>query len=198
MKQKKLLILNKKLLPFAVILIAIIVGIFALFKFLWSNNPSSAVTTVSESSLQKVINISELSTISYTYNAIAKAYDEDGTTLKYYVAYKGTIKAGIDLESVSLSVDSKNKKVIVKIPDVRILDYFVDSGDLDYIFEKEKYNTSTVSSEAYSLCLEDLKNKAGNEPKLLELARENAILAIKGLIEPSVKQIDATYMVEVN
>ena len=46
------------------------------------------VTTISKASLEKVFEISELSTVDYSYNAVARAYEEDGATPKYYVAYE--------------------------------------------------------------------------------------------------------------
>ena len=60
------------------------------------------VTTISKASLEKVFEISELSTVDYSYNAVARAYEEDGVTPKYYVAYEGTVTAGIDFSKIDL------------------------------------------------------------------------------------------------
>ena len=63
------------------------------------------VTTITESSLEDVFEISELQTADYIYNAITKVYDDDGTTLTYYVAYEGTVTAGIDFSNVLIEVN---------------------------------------------------------------------------------------------
>ena len=43
------------------------------------------VTTVSKAALEKVIEINDLSTLEYNYNAITKVYDKDNEKIKYYV-----------------------------------------------------------------------------------------------------------------
>lgn len=188
-----------KIIIIAIIIVAIIGGgFYAYSSGLLGGSEGGEVNTISEATLKEVVAISELSTVSYTYNAIALVYAEDGKTLKYHVAYKGTVKAGIDFEEISITVDDDSKLINIKIPDVKILDCEVDAGTLDYIFEKDKYNIPTVSSEAYKICLEDLKTKARQEKDLKTLAQDNAVSAVKGLIEPWVKQIDGEYTVEVN
>lgn len=157
------------------------------------------VTTIAESTLKEVIEISELSTVEYAYNAVANAYaDEEKTKLKYNVAYEGRVKAGIDFKDIDIDVDDENKKIKITVPEVKILDCDVNEGTLEYIFTDDKYNDLTVSSEASKICKADLEEKANNEEKLLDLARENAISAVQGLIQPWVEQIDNEYTIEVN
>lgn len=177
--------------------VAAAVGGYVGIKGILGPQKGGEITTISESALEKVIEISELSTVAYTYNAVAAAYAEDGTTLKYHVAYEGTVKAGINFEKIDIHVDEEQKQIRITIPEVEIQDYVIDPGKLDYIFEKNKYDEASVSSEAYKISLADLQKRAGEEEELLKLARENAIAAVEGLISPWVKQIDSEYTIEI-
>lgn len=153
------------------------------------------VTTISETSLEEVFEISELTTADYTYNAVAYAYENDGITPKYYVAYDGMVTVGIDFSKISIDVDENNKSITLETPDCEILDTTVSFGSMQYIFEDDKYNTETVSQEAYELCETDLAKRVEKEQELLALAKENATAAVEALVNPWVKQIEADYTV---
>lgn len=155
------------------------------------------VTTITESSLKKVFEISELQTADYIYNAIAEVYDEDGKTLKYYVAYEGTVTAGIDFSSVGIQIDGESKEITISVPSATIQDTVVNAGTLEYIFEKNKYDNENVYKEAYETCQTDLEKKASSETQLLEMAKDNAKQVIEALVTPWVEQIDSEYTVTI-
>jgi hypothetical protein len=185
----------------AIVLLVVLIagGAGAYFTGAIGGAKDGQITTITESTLKEVVEISELSTVEYTYNAVALSYlDEEKTKPKYHVAYEGRVKAGINFKDIGISVDEEQKTIKISIPEVKILDCSVNEGTLEYIFEKDKYNDLTVSSEAYKICKKDLEEKANKEGELLELARDNAISAVKGLIEPWVGQIDNEYTIEVN
>lgn len=161
------------------------------------NLDGGRVTTISSSSLKKVVEINDLSTLDYTYNAITEVYDENGTRLKYYVAYEGTVTAGVDISQIDISVNEEEKLITVVLPDAEVQHVNVHMGTLEFIFIKDKYETETVSQEAYKVSLDDLKKKANEEETLLSMAKDNAVAAINALIAPWVKQIDETYTVEI-
>ena len=155
------------------------------------------VTTISEASLEKIFEINELSTVNYAYNAIACAYGDDETTPEYYVAYNGTVTAGIDFGKIDISIDEDAKTITLKIPACEIQDTIVDFGSMEYIFEDDKYETENVSQEAYELCQSDLAKRAEKETDLLELAKENAATAVEALVNPWVNQIDSEYTIKI-
>lgn len=187
---------KKKLLACCVFIIIIIgAAVFFLPKALKSDR--GKVTTITEATLEEVIEISDLSTLDYTYNSITDVKDEDGETVKYHVAYKGKVTAGIDLEKVDVSVDEETKKIVVRVPETMIQNIDVDMGTMEFIFEKDKYETETVTQEAYKACRADLEKKATGESTLLSMAKDNAIDAITALISPWVEQLDEEYTVEV-
>ncbi len=79
------------------------------------------VTTISQSSIEKkILDISELSTLEYTYNAVAAGYDEDGKTLLYHVAYEGTVSAGIDFDKLKVKVNPDKKEIRITVPEPKI------------------------------------------------------------------------------
>ena len=155
------------------------------------------VHTISKADIERVFEISELSTADYTYNAIARAYTEDGTDIRYYVAYEGRIKAGIDFSEVEIEVEEENKCITITLPEVELKEKTVDPGTLEYIFKDKRSETETVHQEAFRLCEQDLEERAGKEQELLKLARENAIAVVEALVTPWVEQIDQEYQIEI-
>lgn len=190
--------IKKKTVSICIIAFAIailIICITILPKMLKSNG--GTVTTISKASLEKVIEINELSTLEYAYNAITKVYDKDGEKIKYYVAYEGIVNAGIDFTEIDIDLKNEEKRIVITLPEVTVQGVHVDMGSLDYIFTSQKYETETVSQEAYKASLDDLEKKAKEEQSLLSIARDNAIATIKGLISPWIEQIDGEYKIEV-
>ena len=183
------------LLLAAIAIVAFIVlkitGIFGSDK-----NQEQRLTTITKSSLTKVLEISNLSTLDFIYNGITDVKNDEGE-LKYHVAYEGTVTAGIDFKKIKIDLDDKNKKITVTIPETYIQDCDVSMPSLKFIFEDDDYNTETVTEEAYKACIKDLEEKSAKENDLLELAGENAKKTVEGLIDPWVKQIDGEYKVDI-
>ncbi|MCR5293542.1 MAG: DUF4230 domain-containing protein [Eubacterium sp.] len=183
----------------AIILVAAL-GLVALGVFVIAPKlqpKGGTVSTITESKLERILEISQLNTVEYTYNAVATIYNEDYTYIKYYVAYDGTVKAGIDFSKVDVSVDETTKTIFINLPDVEIMDVLVDAGSMEYIFPDEFMESETITEEAYRLCNENLRMKAENEEKMYTMARKNAETAVSGLIKPWVKQVDEGYQIKI-
>lgn len=154
---------------------------------------------ISKSTLEKIINVSDLSTYEAVYNGIAKVTDEEKSEkVNYYVSYEAKVKAGIDFEKVDIAVDNENKMITVKLPEIKITDVTVDITSLDYIFENKRANTSTVSEEAYKKCIEDVTNESNTEQAIYQLAEQNAQNIVKALITPFIEQLDDEYQLQIN
>ena len=189
-KKKSLL-----LVVFVVVLAVIIAA--GVFFFMSSSKPEPEI--ISQSTLEKIINVSDLSTFEAVYNGIAKvANGDDPDEIDYYVSYDAKVKAGVDFEKVNISVDNENKVITVNVPEIKITDVNVDIASLDYIFFNDKANTATVSEEAYKKCIEDVKNESNNESAIYELAEQNARHIIEALISPFVEQLDAEYKLTID
>lgn len=153
---------------------------------------------ISKSTLEDIINVSDLSTFEAVYNGIAKVTDEDNPEkVNYYVSYDAKVKAGIDFEKVDITVNTDEKIITVMLPEIKITDVNVDITSLDYIFENEKANTETVSEEAYKKCIEDVTSESNSEDAIYELAEQNARNIVEALISPFVEQLDSEYRLEI-
>lgn len=171
--------------------------VLASLIFVWTmvfgkQNTKLEIKTIS--TLEKVINISELSTYQAVYNGIAEVRNEIETEqIDYYVSYKAKVNAGFDFENVKILMDEKTKKVTVNIPEIFINDVSVDIGSLDFIFENDKANVSSVSKQAYIACIADVTNESKQKTAIFELADKNAKNVMKALISPFIKQLGTEY-----
>lgn len=194
-----------------IVMLALCIVILVLFMILWKDirtdgfpdglgsvlaGREGKVTAVTAASIEKVFEISELSTAEYIYNAIARAYGEDGTSVKYYVAYEGTIKAGIDFSEIEVTVSEEEKTITLSLPKVQIQEATVDPGTLEYIFIDKKSESETIHKEAFELCQKDLEEKANSEEELLSLAKSNAETMVRALIKPWVMQVDSEFVIK--
>lgn len=183
--------LKIKLIGLLVIVGLVIVGIIIL------TNKEPELTVVSETSLKEMLEIDELATLEYFYNSVTQVLKEDSNKVKYHVAYKGNIRYGINFEQVEIMIDETNKQINVVVPEVNLLDSNVDIESLDFIFEKDKYETETVIIEAKEVCEADLETKALQNENLKNMAKENAVDTINALLCPWIEQVAEEYEVVV-
>ncbi|MBQ9123176.1 MAG: DUF4230 domain-containing protein [Lachnospiraceae bacterium] len=153
---------------------------------------------VTTASLEKIINVSELSTFESIYNGIARVMNEKKPEkVDYYVSYEAVVKAGVDFQEVDIALDKDGKTIIIDVPEVIITEVIVESGSMEFIFENEKVNTETVSQQAYKACLADVRAESEEATTLKELAEQNAKNVIEALVKPFVMQLDAEYTIEI-
>ena len=198
MKKTKLKVLSKKVIT---VLICCVVAVVLLITTVMvaGTNKNHEPQIITKMTLEKIINVSDLSTLEAVYNGIAKVINEDKPNeIDYYVSYDAKVKAGIDFTQVEIDVDNKEKIITITIPEIKINDVEVDVASLDYIFLNNKANTETVLEQAYKKCIEDVTNEANSEKEIYELARENAQNIIEALIKPFVYQLDEEYEFVIN
>ena len=148
--------------------------------------------------MEKVINVSDLSTFEAIYNGVAAvANEENPENIDYYVSYEAKVKAGIDFELVEVEVNETDKVITVTLPEVKITDVDVDIASLDYIFMNNKANTQTVSAQAYKKCIKDVTKESNSTDEIYESARQNARNIVEALISPFVEQLDSEYKLEI-
>lgn len=177
--------------------IAVVVAISGMLSAGKRDKQPPEVITVS--SLQEIVNVSELSTYTAVYNGIAQVMNEaNPEQTDYYVSYEAKVYAGIDFEQIQISVDDQEKKIVVKLPEVTITKVDVDIASMDFIFYNNSANTSTVSQAAYKACEADAQEESAQQKAIYELARQNACNVLKALIQPLVEQVDAAYTLSVS
>ncbi|MDE5765278.1 MAG: DUF4230 domain-containing protein [Ruminococcus sp.] len=178
----------------------VVVAVIAAAGFIFgikSNSGSSensAPEIISETTLEKIINVSNLSTFETVYNGIAQVQNEENPeNIDYYVSYEAKVKAGIDFDDVEINVDNEQKIITVTMPEVKINDVNVDITTLDFIFENDNANNETVSQTAYNKCIEDVTEECQSTKDIYEIAGQNAKNIIEALITPFVQQLDNEY-----
>lgn len=180
------------------ILFGIVVVVIILFLFLPKQTNDNSIEVITVQTLEKIINVSELSTFTAVYNGVAEVKNEKTPDkIEYYVSYNAQVKAGIDIEKIDISLDDTSMVIRVKLPDVHITDIIVDISSMDFIFYNKKADTATISSTAYRACEDDVKNESENQVEILELAHQNAVNIIIALISPIIEQMDIGYTLHV-
>lgn len=110
--------------------------------------------------------IRELVTQKYIYTNADKWTDEmtfpNGWSVpfsesRFIVQYDGTIKAGIDLNSVKIDVDEENRKVIITLPASRITDHNVPQDSIEIFGVKDGLFNPVDINEPNALITEGKK-----------------------------------------
>ncbi len=182
----------------------LLVILLLILFFLWhrifsnSNKPKEITTVEATSRLEKILQISELSTYQVTFNGVADIHSDDGSLL-YYTAYQAKVSIGLDMEKIQVSVtepEAPEQKITVTLPEIEIADVNVDPGSLDYIFEDSSADTDTVSITALPACKADAEAECRSDEAIFELARENAVRTVEALMQPFLVQNKA-YKLEI-
>ena len=188
--------MKKWLLLLAVMIITALLCIMAFFAMSKGKEEKREIITVP--TLEKIINVSDLSTFTAVYNGIAVVNNEKKPEkVDYYVSYEARVNAGIDVEKIAISVDNTEKIIRIELPKVHITDVDVNLASLDFIFVNDKANTPSVSAQAYKACEKDVKEESAQQNAILELAKQNAVNIVTALTRPIVEQLDSAYTLEV-
>lgn len=184
-----------KMVVFAVLIVVILAAVAIVVS---RNAKKEEPEIISLTALEKMVDVSDMSTFEAIYNGIAEVENEaDPTQIDYYVSYEAKVKAGFDFENLNMQVDHDRKVITVKIPEIKITDVNVDIGSLDYIFENKKANTETVSEQAYKECIEDVTKECAEEKAIYELAKQNAKNTMEAIIQPFMEQLDEEYQLQI-
>lgn len=179
-----------------ILVVAIIIVGGTIINSTFNLKRAKRAEVISVSTLEKIINVSELSTFQAVYNGIAKVMNSKDK-VDYYVSYMAKVNAGLEFDQIEIDIDGENKKIIITMPEIEITEVNVDIASLDYIFCNKKANTNTVSQEAYRACIQDVTDESSNEENIYDLAEQNAKNIVKALIHPFVEQLDSEYVLEI-
>lgn len=173
--------------------VVVLVGFAKPYLWFFSLNSGKYEVTTSMM-LDKIISISDLSTIQTTYNSMVQVDDiiAPNPTL-YYVSYEAIINAGIDFSKVALELDHENKTLEITLHESEILDTVVDIASLDFLFRDSSADTSFLSAEAYKLCQNDVAEHSKNIDTIFDLASENAVSAITAITLPFMQSLGNDY-----
>ena len=179
----------------AAVLVVVVVAVIV-FRVAGKEESGAAVSTTA--TLEKIIEVSDLSTFTAVYNGVAQVNNEKNPEkTDYYVSYEAKVNAGIDLEKVRVSQDSGGKQIKIDIPEVSVTEVNVDISSLEFIFYNTKVNTSAVTQEAFKSCEEDVLRESKEQTAILALAQQNAENVLTALTRPIVEQLEPGYTVEI-
>lgn len=187
---------SKKTIAILIVIIIVLVAIFVI------PSKEGVTRTSVKSSFNKIEESSDLETVNFTYNVIAKKCEDknncdktsnDIDDFEYVISCEGTVTAGIDFDKVKIDVDKNNKKLILTLPESSIKD--VNVGSLSFLNGEDV--PATEFPNARKLCLETTKEKSNSDEDLLPAAKEQAAEVIKSYYEQWVKAFDQEYKVEV-
>lgn len=178
--------------------VAILVVVVLVVGIPMLRQEESVAEVVTVSTLQEIVNVSELSTYTAIYNGIATVADpKNPDEVDYYVSYKAKVYAGIDFAQVDISKNEETKEITINLPQVDITKVEVDISSLDFIFYDDKTNTSTVTQEAYKACEADAFQDSEQQQGICELATESARNTVTALVAPFVKSMGEEYTLTV-
>lgn len=176
---------NKLLAIMAIVCVIALIAVGVLSVKLFETRKEAKVSTsVITEQLQ---NMSDLTTSQLQYRGLVR-YEEGNIAFinkkSYTMLYDAIVKAGIDMEKVSVDV-SKNK-IKVFLPKATVQDIVINSDTIEFYDEKnslfnweEKQDTVT----ALQLAKEDAKERI-DESQLLKQAEGQAELLIRNLLLP--------------
>lgn len=183
----------KPFVIFAIALVCIVICVLA-FKVIPSSSKDEVPEIVTISSLERIVNVSTLSTFTAIYNGIAEVPSiDDPSVIDYYVSYEARIDAGIDFDRISFDIDNDKMLIYASIPPVYITKVNVEIASLDYIFINRDRDSSSVSKDAYLACEADAKAESETLQAIITLAKENAEKIIEALTMPFINQRDSGY-----
>lgn len=104
------------------------------------------------------------------------------TQSKYIYSYDMIIKAGLDFEEIDWTLDEKNSRIEVKLPEVKILSNELDLDSFQVYHEQESV-FRPIALEENNQALNEMKKQAEADAisnGLLEEARKNAETILRG------------------
>ena len=144
------------------------------------NGCGDGKTVVTESTLEKAVEVSDLSVAEYNYNGVYEHYKENSDKIDYRVKYDATVKVGINMGDVKFTIDEDNKTVTPILPELAINDVIVDTESLGYMPENAKVEVK----DAIKYCKQDVQAEAEASEQLKEVAVENLQQVVEALIKP--------------
>lgn len=184
---------QKKYIKPAIIVICVILLVIIIVP-----SKKGKIKTTLKTSLEKVVEKSDLETATITYNIIAKKCKKDGCDknsndiddFEYVLSCDGTVTAGIDFSKVEVEV--KSKKVIVHLPDATIMDE-PNIGSVKFLNGKEIKGVEYA--DARKFCQEEVKAKSLNDNRLLPAAKKQTMTVLEDFYKQWIKSYDPSYEV---
>lgn len=172
------------------VLLCALVGALCFFGGRLSVNGRSAPQLDAVVVRQQLSAISELASVTYSYTNMAQFQSSNDfygmklpfTTKSFILTYDGTIKAGIDLRAVAVSVEGD--QVRVNLPESKILSHQLEEDSVEVFDEKTSiFNPFTVEDfTAFQADQKAVMEEKALARGLLAEAGEKAALSVETLL----------------
>ena len=120
-----------------IVSVVALVAIVLIVLLLCTSTKKETVDT--EYLIAKLQSASELTTAKLNFTGMSK-YNDKGVAIinksNFIMVFEATARAGIDVKEIKIKSDDFNKKVIVEIPEAKILDVKVDLNSIKYFDQK--------------------------------------------------------------
>ena len=152
------------------------------------------VETETKITVTDVLEISQLSTLSYNYSGICPMIGENGKII-YYIAFEGEVYFGIDASKMGEPVvDDENKTITIVLPKIELQGKpEVLSSSLDFIFLDDSANVSSTAQAAQANCEAYLATKVMNDKNLWENAKTNTYSEFVAMNKPLIDMFFPDY-----
>lgn len=144
----------------------------------------------------EIKNIGELATIEYLYTDAGKFEDAKKLfgkdiffTEKSFIAkWDGSIKAGVNVEEITVEMDEANKEIIVYMPKAEILSHEIDNDSIETLDEKDGLFNSVKVEDVrnFDAISKEAMEERAMENGILDKAYENAKAVIEKFINTDV------------
>ncbi len=107
-----------------------------------------------------------------------------GSRSNYIFSYDGVIKAGLNFSDIDISADDLQRKIRIRLPEIKILSIEIDENSFKLYNQAESILTPLRTDEV-NQALSKLKSKVRETAEangIMENARENAKVLIRGFL----------------
>ena len=185
----------KKLLVPLVILALVVAAIPTLILPMLTPAPQNKY--FSESDLEKVVNISKLSTVDYVYNGIAEKVPDNVSVLDfklfeyggYRIKYEAHVPVSFDMSQIKFEIDDDAKVVTAFLPNPTVETPRLDGEKLDYLPSSVSGNLQ----EDLELCKADALEEVPQEKEIKERAFDNLKSTVAALTIPLINGYELEY-----
>ena len=183
---------HRTLLILAVILVVIVVLIPGVLVPMLE--PAPKTRNVTESSLEKAVDINELSTLDYTYSGIAEKINSfaigdihtpvgDLTSpewVDFRVKYSANIRVEFDMSDIDFEIDNESRVITVLLPEIVLGTPHIDEKSFGFLPEGKSADLADV----IRLCRNDAKAEISQDTQIEERAYENLESTVTALTLP--------------
>jgi len=175
----------------SLLLLALLMGGMFLWGASWGGQNSTPQITADIIG-QQLHDIQELAVVEYHYTNMGRfenqldfyGWQVPFTTKRFIVSYDGVIKAGIDLNELKIEVRTSEHRVIITLPQAKILSHVIPEDSIE-VFDETRNIFNPISINDYTGFSSDQKSEVEQKAidnGLLTQAAQRAAVSVRTLL----------------